>query len=153
MSGTTQGLDTRSEQASYRIVPDMDGSIAKWVCDGLGESTSWIGQNATMGVLLNQKLIAGVIFNDIRPNVDAWLTIYSTDKRWCIKRVLKCVFGLVFNEMKCRRASVLVSKDNSKSLDMCKRLGFKIEGLLRQYRDNGDDCYVMGMLNEECKWR
>lgn len=153
MNGITQELDLRSEQEYYKIIPDLDGSVTKWVCNGINESIEWIGQHATIGVLLNQKLIAGIIFNNIRPNIDAWLTIYSTDKRWCSRRVLRCVFGFVFNELKCRRASVLVSKDNSKSLDMCKRLGFQIEGLLRQYRDNSDDCYVMGMLNEECKWR
>lgn len=142
------------EAASYnQIGADRDGYVTKWVCDGLGEDINWVGDHVTMAVHRDGKLIAGIIFNDIRPNSDVWLTIYSTDKRWCSRRVLRCVFDLVFGEMNCRRASLFVSKDNEPSKKMVESLGFVREGLLRQYRDNGTDCYVYGMLKNECKWR
>ena len=143
----------KSEQALCRIIADLDGSIAKWVCDGLEYDTDWIGANVTMGIVLDGKLIAGIIFNNIRPNIDVWLTIYATDKRWCNRRVLRCVFNLAFNQMGCRRVSLCVSKDNEVSKRLVEGLGFVYEGLLRQYRDNGDDCYLYGMLKNECKWR
>lgn len=141
------------EAAQYRIAPDHDGSITKWVCDGLGENTDWVGGHVTMAVYLGGRLVAGIIFNDIRPGTDVWLTIYSTDRRWCCRRVLHCVFGLVFDEMKCRRCSAFVSRDNHSSRNLVEKLGFVREGLLRQYADDGQDRFVYGMLEKECRWR
>ena len=62
------------------------------------------------------------------------------------------MFALAFNILKCRRVNLLVSKSNVRSLDFVRRLGFKTEGLLREYRENGEDCYFMGMLAKECPW-
>ena len=153
MNGTILGFDMRSEQEYCRIFGDTDGSVMKWVCDGLEYDTDWVGGNITMGISLGGKLIAGIIFNNLRPNVDVWLTIYSTDKRWCNRRVLGAIFSLAFDEMGCRRVSLFVSKDNEASIKLVEGLGFVREGLLRQYRDNGSDCFVYGMLKNECKWR
>ena len=153
MNGTIQVSDMKSEVASCRIFADRDGSVAKWVCDGLNEDTDWVGQNITMGIELDGELIAGIIFNNIRPNLDVWLTIYSTNRRWCNRRVLRAIFGLAFDEMGSRRVSLCVSKDNEAIKKLVEGLGFVREGLLRQYRDNGNDCIVYGMLKNECKWR
>lgn len=150
MNGTKPLCDMKSERVFCK--PDNTGEVLKWVCAGLGDEVADYGANLTIGVWLGKILIAGIILNDHRPNVDVWMTIYSVDKRWCTKAVLKYVFGVVFTLMNCRRANVFISKDNHKSLSLCQRLGFKIEGLLRQYRENGADCYVLGMLKTECKW-
>lgn len=153
MSGLIPGYAMKSAPALCRIVADVDGRIAKWVCTGLGESLDWVGRNVTMGVILDGRLIAGIIFNDVRHGRDVWLTIYSTDKRWCCRRVLRAVFNLAFDVMDCKRVSLFVSKDNEPSIKLVEGLGFVREGLLRQYRDNGQDCYVYGMLKYDCIWR
>lgn len=133
--------------------PDNDGSVARWVCAGLGDNIAEYGANLTIGVYKGETLICGVILNDLRPNIDVWMTIYSTSKYWATKRTLKYIFGVVFDLMNCRRASLFVSKDNETSIKFVEKCGFTREGLLRQYRDNGADCYVYGMLKTECKWR
>lgn len=143
----------KSVPALCRIVADEHEQIAKWVCDCLEIGTDWVGRNVTMGVILDGRLIAGIIFNDVRHGRDVWLTIYSTDKRWCNRRVLRAVFDLVFDVMDCKRVSLFVSKDNEPSIKLVEGLGFVREGLLRQYRDDGNDCYVYGMLKSDCIWR
>lgn len=147
----TRESDLRSARVLCR--PDEDGSVIAWVCKGLGDDPKTYGENVTLGIYLNDRLIAGVIFNDIRPNRDVWLSIYSIDKKWCNRRVLRLIFDLVFNKIGAERAGALVSKDNEPSFRLAEKLGFVREGLLRHYRDNGDDCYVYGMLKSECKWR
>ena len=143
-----------SLEAEYcEILPDLDGSVTKWVCDGLDENTDWVGAHVTVGIYLHGKIIGGIILNDIRPGRDVWLTIYTENKRWCCRGVLRCVFDLVFKVMNCSRCSIFVSKDNEASKNLVEKLGWKREGLLRQYRDNGDDCFVYGMLKDECIWR
>lgn len=140
------------EQEYYKIMPDSGGIIKKWICDGLGEDTNWVGDSFTFGVCYRGKMVAGLIFNNYRANLDLWMTIYSISPKWCSKSVLKYIFTTCFEVLNCKRANVLVSKDNHKSLSLCERLGFRKEGLLRQYRENGDDCYIMGMLKKECRW-
>lgn len=145
------GMKQVSDFSKARVLckPDTSGQVLKWVCDGLGDTPEDYGANLTIGVWLDDKLVAGIILNDHRPHIDVWMTIYSVNKRWCTKAVIKYVFNIVFDLMDCRRASVFVSKDNHKSLKLALGVGFKVEGLLRQYRDNGDDCYVLGILKQE----
>lgn len=150
MIGLKQESDLKSEQVSFK--PDTTGEVIKWVCDGLGDKVEDYGANLTIGVYRGSVLIAGIILNDHRQDLDVWLTIYSTDKRWCTKAIIKYVFGIIFILMGCRRCNVFISKDNHASLSLAERLGFVKEGLLRQYREDGTDCYVLGMLKKECKW-
>lgn len=62
------------------------------------------------------------------------------------------MFGIAFKAMGCRRISLLVDKSNAASLNFVKKLGFQQEGILRSFRENGEDCYILGMLKDECKW-
>jgi len=142
----------KPEVELYSIKPDFDGSIQKWICDGLGENTDWIGDSYTFGICYGGRMVGGIIMNDYRKDLDVWLTIYSVSPRWCSKSVLKYIFKTCFETLNCKRVNVFISKDNSKSLSLCERLGFVKEGLLRQYRENGQDCYILGMLKRECRW-
>ena len=151
MNGMIQVSDTKSERVLCK--PDLDGSVIAWVCKGLGDNPLDYGENVTLGIYLNNRLIAGIIFNDIRPNRDVWMSIYTEDKKWCNRRVLRLIFDFVFSKINAERASAFVSKDNEPSKKMLEKLGFVREGLLRHYRDNGKDCYVFGMLKSERKSR
>lgn len=151
MIGMKQVSDFKRERVLCK--PDMSGATLRYVADGLGDRVEEYMPCLALKITLNDEIIGGVLIHTIRPEIDCWLTIYTTNKRWATRGVLRYVFGIVFNLMNCRRCSVLVSKANSASLKMCKQIGFKEEGLLRQYRDDGDDCYCLGMLKNECKWR
>ena len=136
----------------YEILPDENNIIAKWVCDGLGENADWLDTHTTYGFAQGGKMLGGLIFHSYRPNVEVWWTVYTVDKRWCNRRMLRAMFDLAFNKLKCRRISLLVSKSNAASLNFVKKLGFQQKGMFRAYRENGDDCCIFGMLKNECKW-
>ena len=140
------------ESNEYKILSDVDGLIADWVCKGLNFDKNWLGNNITFGFCLGNKFIGGLIFHDIRPKQDVWWTVYSINKRWCNRRMLKKMFETAFQWLSCRRINILVDVDNKDSLNFVEKLGFKREGLLRSYRDDGKDCYLLGMLKDECKW-
>lgn len=137
---------------AYTISADKTGEIARWVCHGLQMDSQWLQENITFGFYWNNRLVGGLIFHDIRPGQDLWWTIYSTDKHWCNRRMLRLMFGLAFEIFQCRRINLLVSKSNSSCLNFVEKLGFKREGLLRSFRENGEDCYFLGMLKQECQW-
>lgn len=135
------------------IFLDLTGDVRDWVGSGLNEPKDWVGQNITLGVKMGKQLIAGIVFHDIRPRTDVWLTIFSTDKRWCNKRVLRAIFDIAFNFLECRRASVRVDAFNKKSRKLVEALGFIKEGVLRRFEDNGNDGIIYSMLKNECVWR
>lgn len=139
-------------KAEYQIYPDVSGDIACWVCQGLGYNPAELRADITFGFALENRMIGGLIFHDFRPEHDVWWTLYTTDKRWCNRRMLREMFNLAFGKMKCRRINILVSKSNQNSLKFVEKLGFCREGLLRAYREDGEDCYILGMLKNECKW-
>ena len=131
---------------------DSTNKVLEFVADGLGDKVADYIPSLPIGIYQGGELIGGVLINDIRPQRDCWLTIYTTTPYWAKRQVMRYVFGVVFDLIQAKRCSVLVSLSNKKSYKMCKQLGFVEEGILRQYRDNGEDCYVMGMLKSECKW-
>lgn len=152
LSGITRGLFMNPGKVLCKINPAKQEEILEFVCRGLGDKPFEYKPCINFGVWLDDKLIAGIILNDIRPNRDVWMTIYSENKRWCTRNVLQTVFSFIFMVIKAERASIFVSKDNEASNNLVKRLGFVCEGLLRRYRDDGQDCFVYGMLKNECKW-
>lgn len=137
---------------SYQIIEDVKDAVAEWVCRGLGFINIWRGQNLTYGFFYNGKLVGGLIFHDLQPHREVWWTVYSIDRHWCNRTMLRRVFQTAFIAMDCKRINILVNKSNRRSFDFVRRLGFVQEGLLRQYAENGEDCYFLGMLREECKW-
>lgn len=140
--------------ASCKIVLDSGrGDITEWVCRGLGLNDWEIGEHRTLGFFVGGKLVGGLIYHNIRPFRDLWWTIYTTDKKWCSRRVLKIIFGLAFDYWKTERISLLVNTDNVSCINLVERLGFKREGLIRKFRDDGADCYFYGILKSENKWK
>lgn len=138
---------------SYKIIYDHDDKITNWICQGLNDNKSWLDSPYhTIGFVRDNHLIGGLIYHNIRPKRDLWWTIYTTDKRWCTRRVLKKIFGLAFNFLQVERISILVSTTNLPCIRLVKRLGFKQEGLLRKYRDDGSSCFFYGILKSENKW-
>lgn len=131
---------------------DQTLETVAFVANGLKDKACEYLPCLALKILSGNQIIGGVLINDIREGVDCWLTIYTTSPMWAKRHILRYVFGIVFNLIKARRCSVFVSADNQKSLNMCLRLGFKQEGLLRQFRNDGQDCIMLGMLKSECKW-
>lgn len=134
-----------------KIEMDHSGKIAAWVCRGLNMSVDEISPVLSLGFYDGSRLIGGLIYHNYRSGCDIWWTIYTIDRRWCNRRVLSLIFNLAFRALNCRRINLLVSRGNEVCLKFVKKLGFKVEGLLRAYRPDGEDCYILGMLKSE--WR
>ena len=142
-----------SKNEAPQICFDKTGDVFNWVIKNLKASPENFSRHVTLGIMLDSEVIAGVILSDIRENVDVWLTIFATDKRWCNKRILRAIFEVCFELLKCRRVSVRVDEKNFKSIRLVEGLGFQKEGVLKKFEDNGHDSIIYAMLNNECIWR
>lgn len=142
----------KPEADCSEIVPDRDNLIARWVCRGLCTGTDWLQNYRVFGIMRNSKIIAGLIFHNLRYGQDVWWTIYAEDARWCNRRIVRAFMREAFEVCRCRRINLLVDTDNEKCLKLVTRLGFKVEGRLRQFREDGKDCLVLGLLKSENKF-
>lgn len=134
------------------IVRDEGEKIVQWVCRGVDEHPALLGGIfLTLGFVRGGKLVGGLIWHGLTGR-EVWWTLYTTTPAWCTRRVLNFCFDLAFNRLKLKRINLLISRSNARSLDFCTRLGFRIEGLKRQARENGEDAFMLGMLNTECKF-
>ena len=61
------------------------------------------------------------------------------------------MFAYPFLQLGLVRCSVTIDERNAESLELCRRLGFAREGLLRKAYP-GADGVLMGMLATECTW-
>ena len=135
------------------IIYNQNQQLTDWVCQGLNIDTSWLNRYMTLGVQYHGKTIAALIYHDIKPTQELSWTIYSTDKHWCTKKVIKEFMRIAFEVFKCRRINLLVTVNNTTCLNFVTRLGFQIEGRLREYREDGQDCYILSLLKSENKYK
>jgi len=73
------------------------------------------------------------------------------NRGWANRKFITQVFCYTYYQLECRRCTVRVAASNLKSLKLVTKLGFKAEGVLREAL-NGEDCIILGMLKNECKW-
>lgn len=126
-----------------------DAEVSEWVRNELAMTASF-GDCAAIGVVCNNKLIAGVVYFCYRhPSIE--MAVAATSPRWANKRTLKAFFDYPFNQLKCHRVTVLVDSDNMDVRRFDERLGFIREGTLREANPNGD-AEIYGMLKHECRW-
>ncbi|MBE6452996.1 MAG: GNAT family N-acetyltransferase [Alphaproteobacteria bacterium] len=138
--------------ASCNIVTDYHEQITDWVCFGLGMDKAWLDNHYTIGFVYQGRLIGGLIYHNIRFGRDVWWTLYTTDKHWCNRRILKFMFSVAFDYFKCKRITVMTTKSNLKCQKLAKDLGFRQEGNLLGYADNGEDIIIMGIQREQSKF-
>lgn len=137
------------EMGFCKVISDNNGTITKWICYKLNLQTDWLGEYFTIGFFYENRIIGGLIYHDIRPHQDVWWTLYTNDKHWCNRRILRFMFSVAFDYFGCQRISMRTTVNNKKCQKLARQLGFKTEGVLRRYADNGDDVIIMGILKEQ----
>lgn len=119
--------------------------------DGLARSLAklWLGIEISgpfLGLVIEtDDLVAGVaVLNDYRPGNNIELTVAAVGP-WSIGDV-RGVARYCFD--RCRRITARTKVTNTRAIKMLEVLGFKQEGVMRQYFD-GEDAMVFGLLRSE----
>lgn len=73
------------------------------------------------------------------------------ERGWLTPTLLRAAFAYVWGVLDCRRVTALVREDRETALRINLRLGFKIEGYIRE-AEEGHGVWVLGMLREESKY-
>lgn len=108
-----------------------------------------------LGVVKGNRLIGGVIyceFREIAPGEHDIRMHCSGEPGWLTKATLRVLFGYPFCQLGCIRVTGVVARANKRALDLNRRLGFQIEGCIRDGYGTGKDGLLMGMLRRDCRW-
>lgn len=135
------------------ILYGADQDVCEWVSNQLfGENYAFDSKSKAIGVVKDNELIAGVIYNNYQPNLLIEMSIASIDKQWCSKHNLRAFFKYPFIQLGLERVQTLCSAKEGGIIMFNQRLGFKKEGYHRMAWPLGGDAISFGMLKSECKW-
>lgn len=117
-----------------------------WAEDILGVSFQhtpavWLTQHSSAGTIL------GVVVFSRFTTGNCEITVASKGP-WLSRDLAFAVGHYVFNTQQCRRVTAIIAVENAKSLKLAQRLGFRIEGTLRDWFPTGD-AHVLGFLAED----
>jgi hypothetical protein len=127
--------------------------IATFVQGRIHDCRPFEGDIAAVPITRHGILIAGIVWHsyDARAkNIEG--AIASSSPYWASRRVLRFAFEIPFKALGCRRVTARCNASNTKSRRLLERLGFQLEGLLRQAAHDGGDVLIYGLLKEECRF-
>lgn len=125
------------------------------VCRYLGEKT---GRSFDPGMcsafaILNDKreFVAGVVISNFRTHDCEISCATETSAAWR-PHIMRAVFGYIFGQLGCVRVTAITRKQNKRSRDFLKALGFELEGNVRLGYDGRKDALIYGLLASECRY-
>jgi RimJ/RimL family protein N-acetyltransferase len=98
----------------------------------------------------NGNILGVVVFSRFTTG-NCEITAASTSPRFLSKGFVYAAAAYPFIQLQCKRITAIVAVENTASLNLAQRLGFKTEGRLRDWFPTGD-AFILGLLLSECKW-
>ena len=134
-----------------QIITDAPETVAAWTAGQLDIPD--FGPCQAMGIVKDGVVIAGLVYNQYRPEVPSIeLSVASTSPRWLDRRTIHAMFHYPFNTLGVRRLSIATLRSNKRARRVAERLGWKYEGMGRKAGPGETDMAIYSMLREECRW-
>jgi RimJ/RimL family protein N-acetyltransferase len=127
----------------------FDASIVgPWVSEKTG-GTWCAGRGQAIGKLVNEKLVAGVLYEDFNgANVVCHI---AGEGNWADRHFLGVIFDYPFNQLKVRRMTAPINGNNVKSIKLVEHMGFELESRLEQATLDSD-LLLFRLFKDECKY-
>ncbi len=132
-----------------RYDTSQDPEYLEWVKPLTGVKD--FGKCRTIGFIDNDNLIAVVVYN-AQDESNIGISIATSTPKWCTKTALKLIFGFPFIQLEMNRVTATINENNLKSRSLVERLGFILEGELKQYYQTGESAMIYGLLKDNCRW-
>jgi len=126
-----------------------DGVI-DWVAKRTNEYGRFGGGTA-IGWQKDGEIVAGVVYCEWN-GINVVCHIASDgSKKWLTKRYLHTIFDYPYNQLNCKRITVVVGEGNLASLNFARKLGFTLEARLSQAHPTGD-LLILKLFKQDCRW-
>lgn len=97
------------------------------------------------------KLVCDWLFLSLSSH-DVVVHMASYSRIWAKPELLYNVFAYPFLQLRCRRITAPIAEANVAARRAAERLGFVLEGCLREADREGGNILTYGMLRGECRW-
>lgn len=135
--------------ARSKIVFGQTLRVAKWCESRIEHFSGWGTNPEAVGYEVDGVLKGGAVYTNYTPtNVFGSIVLEAP----LTKRYLHTIFAVPFIQWNLPHLSAAVEASNTRSVNLCTRWGFQIEGTLREAASDGGDVIMFGMLKRECKW-
>ncbi len=124
--------------------------VVEWVAKRTAEFGNY-GAAVGIGVEIDGKLIAGVVYNEFNGVNMNMHTAALPKVRWLTRESLFCFFDYPFNRAKVNRVTALVGEGNVKSRKLVEGVGFSLETTLEGADPTGK-LLIYRMRRSECRW-
>lgn len=127
---------------------NQDESYPEIAAQWLDIDRTYFGDCATITVWSGGKISAIVVYSSFN-NVNCEVSVASTSKWWARKQIIDILFKFPFEQLGCKRITLLIRETNHLTLRLAERLGFSREGCLRHFYHDGMNCIIYGILKSE----
>lgn len=131
-----------------RITTENQSQLRDWLSE-VGKF-EYPQETACIGQEKDGKLIAVLGYNNLTPN-SCQIHVASTDVYWLNKNLLFAIFDYPFNKLGVKVILAPIYKGNTKSLNLCRKLGFEQVADIPYGHPEGD-LIVVAMKRNQCKW-
>lgn len=131
-----------------RITTENQSQLRDWLSE-VGKF-EYPQETACIGQEKDGKLIAVLGYNNFSPN-SCQIHVASTDVYWLNKDLLFAIFDYPFNKLGVKVILAPIYKGNTKSLNLCRKLGFEQVADIPYGHPEGD-LIVVAMKRNQCKW-
>lgn len=124
--------------------------VLEWMLPRLGRA-GFTQDAVGFGLMEDGALVAGVAFDVYRPaskSIEGSIVFEGPISR----RFIKECFFYAFVNLGCNRVQAAVNVSNQRAIEVDLRLGFVIEGVMRDGGTDGGDALLLAMTRNECKW-
>ncbi|TXH47560.1 MAG: N-acetyltransferase [Desulfurellales bacterium] len=133
--------------------PQSRATALHWLAERLGTTPRdlvYVYPFEILGCYRDDRIIGAVLFNHWRGRtIEAH---WAGDRGWLTRRNIKTIFAFPFYTLGVSRVTALIPSGLCDARSVAERLGFTVDGLLREAEDDGSDLLVYGMLRRECRW-
>ena len=136
------------------IIFDDRVRVANWV----SERTPYIDEFdvfdenlQAIGFTKNNRIVCGVVYTDYRGRDIQMHCACDDPSIWTRENISLC-FEYPFNQLGVVRVTAPVPSTYERALSINQRLGFQVEGVLRDFIEQDVDVVLLGMMRHECKW-
>lgn len=132
-----------------RLVLGQDERVADWTKARIPHAHSW-GAMAAIGVEdATGELIAGVVFNNYRPEYKSIeISTASSSARWLTKSLISGIFAYPFAQLGCQRVTAATPRNAHTARQFLETFGFIPEGIVR-LGFGSQDALLFGLLASE----
>ena len=139
------------------ILANQRELVAAWVASRIKDMGEPPQKDYEAIGVLNDKgeIIGGVIYaeyREIAPGQHDIRMHCAGEPGWLTKKTLRLFFEYPFKQLSCVRVTATVAKANKRARNLNERLGFKIEGCIKDGYGIGKDGLLLGTTRRDCRW-